>query len=308
MTPEKYSDYIERNQPLVEFFCRSGQWSGVEIPDIRSWINNFQDEEGKYYAVRLLKHFIFYSENDMIALLHRALFQSFFERECLNKILQSNFTCLPSIAQAALDPEIRSTVFIPLLSANKPHESGEAITRLLVRQLQIPSSNVLFHWDFTDSILKNTKRIIIVDDNIGSGDQLENYWTSPERLPYGTFNELRNQFDLDIIYITLLAVQETCKNLNECIANLRIIACEELTSKHRVFSDDSIFWNSIAERDKALNYISQVVKERGLSLMGYADMDYAVSLHKTIPDWTLPIFWKETINWKPLIRRNNLDG
>lgn len=89
------------------------------------------------------------------------------------------------------------------------------------------------------------------------------------------------------------------------IPELKIICTRYLSDYHRVFSDDNYIWNDNKERDNALALFESLTKNVGISLKGYKGLDFAFIMHKTIPDWSLPIFWKYNNDWNLLMRRKN---
>lgn len=298
---QEYSDYIERNQPLVEFFVKTDQCGGLSIPLLRRWLSNFPDDKGKYFAVRMLKHFLFYSDNDVLRLLQFGFEYFVKEKKARQRMLKSNFVMMPSILNPLLQEELNDTIFIPLLSDNKPTESGEEIIRLLSKKLQISDSCCMFHWDLTDEVVDRVSRIVIVDDNIGSGDQLETFWKYPLDLYCNDFDQMLNKFSLEIVYLSLVAVSGTIDRLRVQFPKLSVIASEEVDESYSVFSDRSYFWRTLEEKEEAKDYIQTLAEERGVPFLGHKSMDYAVMIGKYIPDWVLPIFWKSAADWQPLI-------
>lgn len=298
----EHSDYIERNQDLLEFFIRTNQCGTLTIPSLRKWLSNFHNEEGKYYAIRMLKHFLYYSDSDVTALLRFCLDYFIKEKPARQQMLEAEFKMLPYILNPELQKSLNRTIFMPLLSDNKPTESGEEIIRLLSKKISVPDANCIFHWSLTDELLEMNDRIVIVDDNIGSGDQLLGFWKTPQKLSYGNFDKLLEKYPHEVVYLCLVAVSETVIMLKNDFPNLTIIASEQLNEKYRVFSDNSYFWKTQKERDLARLYIQQLAEERGIPFLGYNNMDFALLIGKTIPDWALPVFWyKDSPDWVPLI-------
>jgi len=89
--------------------------------------------------------------------------------------------------------------------------------------------------------------------------------------------------------------------------DLEIIVCDVLTEKYRVFSDESIgfFWTDKDQLAKAKEYFSRLEQDRGVPMYGYGALDFAVIIHRNIPDWTLPIFWKDATDWNILLPRKD---
>lgn len=153
-----------------------------------------------------------------------------------------------------------------------------------------------------------TKNLVIVDDCVGSGQQLRTFWEETEVSDDGenlTIKELCQKYEAQANYLTLFGYNKSINELREEFAELNIICVLELDDQHRVFSDSSYIWEDKEERTKAFNLFDSLAKNAGISTYGYKDLDFAFIMHKTIPDWSLPIFWQENSDWKLLLRRKN---
>jgi hypothetical protein len=77
-----------------------------------------------------------------------------------------------------------------------------------------------------------------------------------------------------------------------------------LSYKNRVFSEDNIIWEKETnEKEKAIEYFEKIKKIKGVSFLGFKNLDFAVILHDRLPNWSLPILWKDTLCWKNLLKR-----
>lgn len=154
-------------------------------------------------------------------------------------------------------------------------------------------------------------KLIIVDDCVGSGDQLTNFWTTSTVTDNGnivTISEFCNIHQIQAKYLTLFGYEESIQNLRTKLSGIDIYCVRLLYDNLRVFSDSSYIWEDIDERDKALKLFAEITKNAGIPLWGYKNLDFAFMMHKTIPDWSLPLFWKENADWNLLMRRKNSDG
>ncbi|MFZ2404177.1 MAG: hypothetical protein WAW41_03500, partial [Methylobacter sp.] len=172
-TAQYHREYVEQYKPLLEFYIKMGQWNSVSLSSLRGWLDNFPDEEGKYYAVRFLKHSLFYSEFDIKSMLRYSLNYFIQHKDARHTMLSSSFTVIPSLMNKTILEQTRDTLFVPLLEDIRPAESGNMISRILSRELGIPDENCVFHFNLIGEMIQKKKRIVIIDDNIGSGEQLE---------------------------------------------------------------------------------------------------------------------------------------
>ena len=86
---------------------------------------------------------------------------------------------------------------------------------------------------------------------------------------------------------------------------LKICCVRELSEQHRVFSNSSYMWKDDEQRQEAYDFFEEISRNAGIPLKGYKGFDFAFVMHNTIPDWSLPILWKETAEWNILLRRKN---
>lgn len=297
------TDFIDAEMQTVSLLCTMGQWDGITEVKVRAWLNNFIDIEGKYYSLKILINSLYYSENDMTILLQHGIEDLIFGKIINRGFIKDKNLFMPnSYYSSHLKKLINTTAFIPLLAGNKPQESGNQLTRLLNQSVGIQSDHIFFHWTLNDRDLKKFDTIVILDDCIGSGDQLIAFWTSPE------IEELKAKTKLLGIkwyYLVLVGYNGNLKILRPALPDLEIIVCEELTDKHRVFSPSSDTWKDEKERKEALSYFQRIEKERGVPVYGHGNLDFALFIHKNIPDWSLPIFWKNATDWEILLQRKN---
>ena len=106
-------------------------------------------------------------------------------------------------------------------------------------------------------------------------------------------------------YLTLFGYNKSIYNLQKEFSNLNIYCVRELNDQHRVFSDSSYVWKDENEKAKAFDLFNSLAENAGVPIYGYKGLDFAFIMHKTIPDWSLPIFWKQNSDWKLLLRRKN---
>ena len=87
--------------------------------------------------------------------------------------------------------------------------------------------------------------------------------------------------------------------------DITVISCIKLDERCRCFSNESnVFVNHPSHRDKckvmAEAYGTKLKPDHPL---GYSDGQYAFGFHYNTPDNTLPLFWSEREDWKPVMKR-----
>jgi hypothetical protein len=304
--------YINKCKAFIDFMLLQQQWSGITKRDVDKWINNFQwlSEDELRLVYKLLTNIIYFSEKDVTEVLKRGAF------ECVayNSVLSAQKTQGFALSQKALrniyEQELNGSCFVPLLDSGAPHESGNYVTRLLVQQGIVPQDKSMFLNSAIPLLISGkTKNLIIVDDCVGSGQQLTDFWEKKpvvniDGVPL-TLKGLCQKYGVTANYLTLFGYEKNIQRLRGEFPDLTIFCVRYLRDKHRVFSDESYIWDDTAERDKALELFKSITKDVSIPLYGYNGLDFAFIMHQTIPDWSLPAFWKENADWNLLLRRKN---
>ncbi|MBR6069048.1 MAG: hypothetical protein IKP78_00450 [Ruminococcus sp.] len=306
--------YINRCKAFIDFMLSQQQWSGLTKSNIDSWLNNFKDlnvsEQELIY--KLLTNIIYFSENDVTETLKEGVFNCLSYNEILKEQINSGFSVTEHNLQYTHRKRINESCFVPLLDKDAPHESGNNICRILVQQGIVPQDRSVFIHKVPKLLVDNQiKRIIIVDDCVGSGDQLRSFWEETKIEDNDatlSIKELCQKHGIQAYYLTLFGYNKSIDRLKKEFPDLIIHCVRELNDKHKVFSDYSYIWKDKSERDEAFNLIDSLAKNAEIPTYGYACLDFAFIMHKTIPDWSLPIFWMESSEWICLLRRKNSNG
>ncbi|MDH5719734.1 MAG: hypothetical protein OEZ13_03840 [Spirochaetia bacterium] len=287
--------YEYTTRTYIQFLIETHQWEPLGIDDINSWLENFGDQIGRYYGLRILVNCSYYSEKHLIRLLRKGLHDELIYREIManidiEKALNYPLTFYNSKAYDYLG----KTIFIPLLHSDVPSESGYWLVRTLVTQQIIHQHNQTYPTDLDK--IKNYENIIIVDDCIGTGEHIRDFINS------NVYKELKN-LGKKIIFLVAVGAKEGVKCIEKMNVDIRCI--EVLDENRRIFGNHGNVWKDDEERCAAIDYFKEVEKNRGVTMLGYKKMDYAMIVQNNIPNWSLPILWKETADWQPLIRRKS---
>ena len=158
--------YYSNKSTLIRVICRTHQWSGIQESNLTDWIQaNFKDNEGRYLAVKILLHSLYYSENNLIELLRHGIYNIIIGQEIKDSLIQTKNIFVPhSISEAAVKEKLSKILFIPLLDGNKPNESANSIVRYLTSNIAIEQKNTAFHFHINPTDLHNYEKIIILDD------------------------------------------------------------------------------------------------------------------------------------------------
>jgi hypothetical protein len=308
-TDYEFDIYVNRCKQFIEAMLNSKQWSGLTRNDVFRWLSNFKGlkDEEEYIVYKLLTNIIYFSDTDIIYLLKDGIKNYLFNDKLLDAQITADFELNDQQILDIINNEIAITCFVPLLNTNKPHESGNYITRLLVQNNIIDATQSVFPDRIEDAIDSfSYKRITIVDDCIGTGNQLVDFLTD-KIIANKTMLliEWAKQKNIEVNYLVLFGYKKTIEDLSRIYKDLKINCLKELDDNLRIFNDNSYIWKNIDERDFALSLFSNITKANRINLFGYEDLDFAFIMDKTIPDWSLPVFWQTNEKWYNLLMRKN---
>lgn len=171
--------YINKCKTFINFMLSQQQWDGISKEEINKWLENFRELEQTDLELvyKLLTNIIYFSEADIINILKTGVFYCIAYDEILSKQIVSEFNLSQHALNNIYQNELLKTCFVPLLDSNSPHESGNYVSRLLVQQQIISHNNSMFIEELPGYLSTNRfKRIVIIDDCVGSGDQIKTFW------------------------------------------------------------------------------------------------------------------------------------
>nr|WP_320154051.1 hypothetical protein [uncultured Draconibacterium sp.] len=300
-----YSKYIDNKKAIIRVICRTRQWSGLNESDVFDWLDNFLDPFGKYVALKILLNSIYYSEKNIIALLKHGIYQKIIGEEIKCKLINDDAILAPRTETNSLVfKSIQKTAFIPLLDNYKPGESGNQMTRYLIQNRICTPEKTYFIENLSEPEISELNTLVFLDDCIGSGNQLEDYFDKihvREKLDFACRNGVR------VYYLILTGYNKNIATvqMKGKMKDIEIVACDELSEIDRIFNQKNIIWHDDDEYCRANEYFEHLEKEFGINQYGYSNLDFAVFIHNNVPDWSLPIFWMENSDWTPLMKRKN---
>lgn len=305
MTELDRKKYLIEKMPQLRTVMQA-QWDYLKFLHVSNWLDdNFHNDiEGRYYAVKILLHTIHYSTKDLEILLNYGLYEKILGEIVKTKIIEERrIFAQSSIAASEVEKLKEKTMFVPILDSGKPHESGNLLIGDLVHKLKVSKDQVCFPSELNDEKLKGYKLLVFVDDCLGSGGQLKKFSRSPK------IQEIRNKCikeGIQVFFLLLVAYKDSIEKISNepDLKEIKLVVCEMLTNKNRVFSPESTIWDK-EERESAIAYFKKIQLNKGVSFLGYQKLDFAIILHNRLPNWSLPIFWRDMPGWKVLLRRKS---
>ncbi|MGO8987647.1 MAG: hypothetical protein ACLQGU_07230 [bacterium] len=303
---QRWKEWVKKK---IGFYISTGRWDNVDAAQLNAWLGNF-DEAGQKWALTLLNYFIYYPARDVKQLCRYGLTKALFSEQLLGVDRGQDFCCTDDALRQELTDRIRETLLVPLLLDGNPTESGNAIARLyttlgLVAEPQvIRPDEIHAHID-----KKSCKRVLFVDDIMGSGEQLESFWNQPfawlkvngEEMSLAQISAQHKDVSFD--YLVLLATEPGLRYIEHRVPGLNICFCEKLSEEYRVFGDDSIFFETPEDRQACKSYLEDLCYRKKIHFGGYRGLDFAVAFSHGAPDSCMPLFWEESSNWVPLFQR-----
>lgn len=305
MTEEEKTSFFRYALQKVYFYIESNFWSKPSYDSLNKWLNNFKTVDEKYCAAKLLDRFVYYSEEDILRMLEFGLNEIIFKRKMLSEEINSSFNVTNSDLITLKRNFFQSTIILPLISNDNPSESSLALSRYITNDLGFSEDKILHIKNLTDKVLSETKNIIILDDFIGTGKQILDFWNHTQISIDGklvSVNKLKLLYPkLDIEYLCLVCTEEGYNNFHSenMSVGLRITYCEKLTNKFKVFGSESVYFEK-EEVEYYREVIEKLCEKCGIDVLGYQGLDYALAFHHSTPDATLPLFFTKGNKWQPL--------
>ena len=303
---QRWKDWIKKK---IGFYISTGRWDNISAAQLNAWLGNF-DEEGQKWAYALLNNFIYYPARDVKQLCRYGLTKVIFRAELQEVDRNQDFCCTDNALRQELVDRIRDTRFVPLLSEGNPTESGNAIARVYTTLDLINERQVIRPDEILACIAKKScKRFLLVDDFMGTGEQLRSFWNQPfSWLKVNKHDMSLSQIsakykDTSFDYLVLVATAPGLQYVENLVPGLSISFCEKLSEEYRIFGNDSIFFENADDRIACKTYLEHLCHRKNIGIAGYQGLDFAIAFNHGAPDSCLPLFWERNANWTPLFKR-----
>jgi hypothetical protein len=294
--PHRATTYVDSVIPRCENLIASGIWSGLEVQQLRSWLNNFPEPLQRYFAVRVLDHLIYRSDRQTDALINQ-LFQ-----RCLPELL-SQFAGGNSISSNVIealrqsnDPDIR---LVPVIGKeDPPTKSGPTVARLIKRALSFSNDWIIFPEMLSQAKHKTAQVIVFVDDFLGTGFQFNKF-----------LRRLKEQQALAgklLVYAPLIAHMRGLERLGKRLPEVKIAYAEQMDSSHNLFATAES--DGVNTQDAMFRFYEEFLRVKGLHLlprrqMGYGRLGLCLAFDHATPNSSLPLLWLPHQGFNPLFKR-----
>jgi hypothetical protein len=291
-------DIVQRCEDLIQ----ARIWSGLEVHQLRAWLNTFDGPVESYFASCLLDALIYRSAPQTTALMLQ-LFQ-----RTLPDLARR---CPPAdgvihdwqspLSDEKNDPGIR---IIPVINtSDPPTKSGPLVCRLLKRHLGLSENWMIWPSQVKRAIRRGVRVFLFVDDFLGTGLQFRKFARSMRLADYAS-NE-----SAYFVYAPLVAFHKGIDRLRNQFPCLSVATVEVLDDSYGLFSESSRYFNDGKNSPLlAKNFYEALLDRRGIGNLGrftfgYARLGLAFAFQHATPNATLPLFWLNHDRIRPLFQR-----
>lgn len=289
------------------------------------WLSNFHNsndenlEREKINMLYLLSKFMFFGNAELRQLL-LSLYRDLYKYPIIESIRRSHADTTDLVViSGEYTKELYTTRF---LGVGNPSESGVHLLYYfrqecgLSKELFINASEIFstrpieiiengIKRNSFESVIadENIKRYIFIDDFCGSGSQATGY------LKDLVLNVKSKNSNIEINYLMLFGTEDGIKNIRKLNIFDRTEAVFSIDESFKTFSEDSRYFKTKLDELIDKDFSRETALKYGNDLfdppLGYGDCQLLIGLFHNTPDNSLPIFWSDTNQWKPIFKRYN---
>ena len=278
-------------------------WPSRQTLDASAWLKNFLPEE-RPFALNMLNVFLYYNDDMVNALFFAAFHQ-------LSATITASTTSLSQAAHA-WSAFIR-TVLVTYVEddPSNPTDSGVLFARKARQILRIPETQITTPVAALRALITNPSQpLLLVDDFLGSGEQIAAAWNRPYSIENATTYSLSAAAAAGayIAYVPIVATQSGLAHIQPQCDGLHIHPTHVLNDEYSLASPASIMWPANL-KPEAPNFLftasnrAGIVKELGPHWKGFRGLALPLAFSHGVPDGTLPLYYWERNGWIPLLSR-----
>lgn len=287
----------------------------------KNWLENFDGidlDKEKINMLYLLSKFMYFG-NDELRQLLISLYRDLFKYPIVAAIRKSNGNTIDTtFINAEFQKELNATRF---LGIGNPSESGVHLLYYFRQECKLSkeyfiNTSDIFKIKITEDLPNGTKRTylkseitnkiikryIFIDDFCGSGSQATLYLKNlVENIKF-------ENKDIEVNYLMLFGTESGVNNVRELNVFNTVEAVFTIDETFKALSDDSRYYKTIDDDaiDRVFSRLTAIKYGTRLFVdlpLGYGDCELLLGLYHNTPDNSLPIFWSEQNEWKPIFKR-----
>jgi hypothetical protein len=299
MIADDQLDYIDQVFDRARKLVQARVWDEIKEHRLEGWIGCLQNHSAELLGAYLLDNLCFRSRDQFFSMLD-ALFLDLPAYPGMPDRGGRLTDRLRSFPQPGNASSIRLAPVIGL--ASPPTKSGPYILRLAQRRYGIRSEWLV--WPHQLAKEERLTEIIFVDDFCGTGQQFVDFAKS---IHLSKLHQERG--DTRITYLVAAAHESGIKKIR-CELPFVYVKCAEKLGPITSVLDEKCFdrYQIDGFRDLVLEQYARVTAQCGLPTKGkfakgFGELSLAYAFAHATPNNTLPIFWRETDLWTPLLER-----
>ncbi|QKF83390.1 hypothetical protein [Halarcobacter ebronensis] len=297
--PEDYEIVYEKIYKKCLKYIELGYWQNLTKKDLDNWLNNFKNDEERYFSILVINKIIYRNEQSILSMLHNTFFiklPKYLRNKGLYKIND-----LEDFQEKLFSSSKNLNLTFPLrfstITTGDLGESGHLYMKL-ARDNFITRS-LIIDVEKTE-IDRHVKVLCFIDDFVGSGQQISDFIED-------NISKLKNY---DLLFIPLIAHEYGIKNILKKAKELSLMI--EIQPIESISLENSFFYynknkqflfdneNTIESLHK---FYKELIKKRGLkcsSRYGFGAIGTTHIFSTGVPDNNLSIIYKNNDKWKAL--------
>lgn len=289
-----YSRVVTRAHRLID----TGIWEGIRQDRLEVWLDKIHAyTQRKILAACLLDSLVYRSRDQFNALIRSLFFESarFRDSQAFDDDLVKRLC-------SATDPSIRIAPVIGLDAP--PTKSGPYVLRVAARMFRFRDDWLIWPQNIATHLPESLEHLIFIDDFCGTGKQFTDFLKSHQ------VDKLHQERPaLRISYLVAAAHTEGIKKIAEKYPFVEVFCADRLTNEHNFFSEASFDHYKVPELAQAVwqDYDRAVtdahIAGRVANSAGFGKLGISYAFYHSTPNNTLPIFWKNSDRWAPLLDR-----
>lgn len=294
------------------------------IDQTEEWLTNFSTgediaiEKERINMLYLLSKFMYFG-NEEIRQLLLSLYRDLFKYPIIESIRKTNNDSTEiDYINEEFQKELELTRF---LGVGNPSESGVHMLYYvrqecrLSRKYFINTSDIFKTTQIRKKVLgkvtrtylkseisnKKLNRYVFIDDFCGSGSQATDFLKNiVENIKF----EIP---DVEVNYLMLFGTEHGINEIKKLSLFNNVEAVFTIDETFKAFSDESRYFKIPQDDNIEKDFSKETAIKYGTSLfyppLGYGNCQLLLGLYHNTPDNSLPIFWSEQDEWKPIFKR-----
>lgn len=290
---ELLRDTSNRLNKLIEF----GYIDNIDKGILKSWLDNFETPEEKYFATLILHKLIYRSEKAIIS-----MFNDIVEINLPNLFKKHEIMEIDSISnwKKLLKDPLKSKELNFCISTitgvdDNIGKSGEDLNRLF-KEKQIIHKNINKNMSSKNKLPKRLKYIVLIDDIVGTGKQFTKF--------YNKFKKGKLKHFEKIIYIPMVAYHESIEAIEQLDDKIIVEPLEILNSDKVFITDTNEKVDGVNTLKELNDFYNDFLNKKNITLYNEYSINSLYVFKISSPNTNLPlIYYENDETWNKLFFR-----